>query len=176
MAGTVIYLGWPSRAHLQRPTRTCNRDGQPRRRRPPGPTPIRPYSVFLQAGFTVPEVSPPPRCALTAPFHPYPTEHFTRASPRRRATAWRYNFCGTFPRITPGGRYPPPCPAESGLSSPAHPSQDAGGDRPANSSPPSNESLPDEDVKRLRKRRARDLKVLDLRSHWRQPDDAGYGI
>jgi len=26
-------------------------------------------------------------------------------------------LCGTFPRVTPGGRYPPPRPAESGLSS-----------------------------------------------------------
>ena len=29
----------------------------------------------------------------------------------------RFVFCGTFPRVTPGGRYPPPCPAEPGLSS-----------------------------------------------------------
>jgi hypothetical protein len=26
-------------------------------------------------------------------------------------------FCGTFPRVSPGGRYPPPCPSVSGLSS-----------------------------------------------------------
>jgi len=26
-------------------------------------------------------------------------------------------FCGTFPRITSGGRYPPPCPMVTGLSS-----------------------------------------------------------
>src|ERR1700709_98918 len=26
-------------------------------------------------------------------------------------------FCGTFPRVSPGGRYPPPCPVVSGLSS-----------------------------------------------------------
>src|SRR5690606_33931639 len=39
------------------------------------------------------------------PFHPY------RPFGRRSA------FCGTFPRVTPGGRYPPPCPVESGLSS-----------------------------------------------------------
>ena len=32
-----------------------------------------PYSVFLRAGFTLPGLSPGPRCALTAPFHPYPT-------------------------------------------------------------------------------------------------------
>jgi len=26
-------------------------------------------------------------------------------------------FCGTFPGVAPGGRYPPPCPMELGLSS-----------------------------------------------------------
>jgi hypothetical protein len=26
-------------------------------------------------------------------------------------------FCGTVPRVTPGGRYPPPCPVEPGRSS-----------------------------------------------------------
>jgi hypothetical protein len=31
----------------------------------------RPYSVLLQAGLAVPSPSPGPRCALTAPFHPY---------------------------------------------------------------------------------------------------------
>src|SRR5699024_7735905 len=29
----------------------------------------------------------------------------------------RFAFCGTFPRVTPGGRYPPPCPVEPGRSS-----------------------------------------------------------
>jgi hypothetical protein len=42
----------------------------------------------------------------------------------------RFAFCGTVPRVTPGGRYPPPCPSEPGPSSggfphavarPAHP-------------------------------------------------------
>ena len=32
-------------------------------------------------------------------------------------TARRSVFCGTVPRVTPGGRYPPPCSVESGLSS-----------------------------------------------------------
>jgi hypothetical protein len=30
-----------------------------------------PYLVLLQAGFTLRGLSPAPRCALTAPFHPY---------------------------------------------------------------------------------------------------------
>ena len=43
--------------------------------------------------------------SLTPPFHPY------------QDRSWRFAFCGTVPRVTPGGRYPPPCPVESGLSS-----------------------------------------------------------
>jgi len=34
------------------------------------PTP--PYLVLLRAGFCLPPTLPPARCALTAPFHPYP--------------------------------------------------------------------------------------------------------
>ena len=34
--------------------------------------------------------------------------------------AGRSAFCGTFPRVTPGGCYPPPCPVEPGLSSAGH--------------------------------------------------------
>ena len=32
----------------------------------------RPYSVLLPVGFTLPPLLPDARCALTAPFHPYP--------------------------------------------------------------------------------------------------------
>ncbi|GIR96880.1 MAG: hypothetical protein CM15mP100_1000 [Alphaproteobacteria bacterium] len=32
-----------------------------------------PYMVLLRMGFTMPGLSPDPRCALTAPFHPYQT-------------------------------------------------------------------------------------------------------
>ncbi len=45
------------------------------------------------------------RWSLTPPFHPY------------RSFDAAVIFCGTFPRVTPGGRYPPLCSAESGLSS-----------------------------------------------------------
>jgi len=31
----------------------------------------RPYLVLLPVGFTLPAMLPSPRCALTAPFHPY---------------------------------------------------------------------------------------------------------
>lgn len=37
-----------------------------------------PYLVLLQMGFAVPSMLPCPRCALTAPFHPYPV------TPKRR--------------------------------------------------------------------------------------------
>jgi hypothetical protein len=64
--------------------------------------------VLLPVGFTLPIWSPRLRCALTAPFHPYLDDE----SPRR------YFFCGTVPVLADGGRYPPPCPVEPGLSSP----------------------------------------------------------
>ena len=34
---------------------------------------------------------------------------------------WRFVLCGTVPRVTPGGCYPPPCPVEPGPSSAAYP-------------------------------------------------------
>jgi len=45
----------------------------------------RPYSVLHPMGFTVPALLPGPRCALAAPFRPYP------------AKARRNPFCGTLP-------------------------------------------------------------------------------
>ena len=84
---------------------------------------------------------PPARCALTAPFHPYPP---SPSALRPRASAWqaptpsregnlscravargakrrdeggRYIFCATFLRVAPTGCYPAHCPAEFGLSS-----------------------------------------------------------
>ncbi|PVY78816.1 hypothetical protein C8D92_10118 [Tamilnaduibacter salinus] len=51
---------------------------------------------------------PATRCALTAPFHPYPIT----------AVTGRYPFCCTFRRLAPPRRYLAPCPMEPGLSSP----------------------------------------------------------
>ena len=56
----------------------------------------RPYSVLLPVGFAVPPLLPKARCALTAPFRPYPAE------------AGRYDFCGTFPEVIFAGHYPAP--------------------------------------------------------------------
>jgi len=68
-----------------------------------------PYSVLLPVGFTVPPPLPEARCALAAPFLPYPSE------------AGRYAFCGTVP--DPGKPGPPGVTRhrgsmEPGLSSP----------------------------------------------------------
>ena len=57
---------------LERPTRWL-RTGRPR-------TP--PYLALLRAGFCLPPTLPPARCALTAPFHPYPSTRRLRASLR----------------------------------------------------------------------------------------------
>jgi len=64
----------------------------------------RPYLVLLQVGFALPGPLPVPRCALTAPFHPYRGDR-DRSPGRRR----RFVFCGTFPGVAPAGRYPAPC-------------------------------------------------------------------
>src|SRR5215472_65502 len=69
-------------------------------------TPRRPYSVLLPVGFAVPPALPQARCALTAPFHPY-----RGPSALGRGREWaprRFVFCGTFPGVTPAGRYPAP--------------------------------------------------------------------
>jgi hypothetical protein len=54
-----------------------------------------PYLVLLPAGLAMPVMLPPPRWALTPPFHRYLRE-------RRQS-----DLCGAFPRVSPGGRYPP---------------------------------------------------------------------
>jgi hypothetical protein len=52
-------------------------------------------------------VLPPTRCALTAPFHPYP----------RCFQLGRFAFCCTFRGLAPPRRYLAPRPPEPGLSS-----------------------------------------------------------
>jgi hypothetical protein len=42
---------------------------------------------------------------------------FTLTNAPRKRRAWRSVFCGTFPRVAPGGCCPPPCPVEPGPSS-----------------------------------------------------------
>ena len=80
-----------------------------RRANPRGSIRSSPCLVLLPVGFALPVLSPEPRCALTAPFHPY------REAPCEAAR--RFVFCGTVPVLADGGCYPPPCPVEPGLSS-----------------------------------------------------------
>ena len=63
-----------------------------------------PYLVLLRVGFTMPPALQPKRCALTAPFHPYPGARLGRqinsggpAQGRPHNEGWprRYLFCGT---------------------------------------------------------------------------------
>ena len=95
---------------LSRPTRTAIRKR----------ITCRPYLVLLPVGLAMPFLLPDPRCALTAPFQPYssspfrapPQQAFCKACPGIAATCsgdGRYNFCGAFPRVAPGGCYPSPC-------------------------------------------------------------------
>jgi hypothetical protein len=121
---------------VKQPTRKL-RTGHPR---------ALPYLVLLRAGFCLPPTLRPARCALTAPFHPYPPPpsalrprawarpahlgfapleaSIIRSLPRRSSEArsaesegGRYIFCATFLQVTLTGRYPAHCPAEFGLSS-----------------------------------------------------------
>jgi hypothetical protein len=63
----TIHLGRSS------PTASCNQPGRRAGKRAPMRfrTSCRPYSVLLPVGFALPSALPRPRCALTAPFHPY---------------------------------------------------------------------------------------------------------
>jgi hypothetical protein len=80
-----------------------------------------PYLVLLRVGFALPATLLARRCALTAPFHPYPgvaTEavcflwHFpSKNLPLLRKLRARMGH-------SPPGRYPAHCSAEFGLSSP----------------------------------------------------------
>lgn len=60
----------------------------------------RPYSVLLPVGFAMPAPLPEPRCALTAPFHPYPPMQL--ALPRR-AVRSLWHFPWGRPRRTLSG-------------------------------------------------------------------------
>ena len=91
---TAIPLGPSS------PTGSSSQPGSLGRENPGAPlgVPRDPYLALLLAGLAVPPTLPPARWALTPPFHPCPpAEAFGRS-----------DLCGAFPRVTPGGRYPPP--------------------------------------------------------------------
>ena len=99
---------------IERPTRRLGRAVRPPPARCRAWQWAPPYLVLLRAGFCLPPVLPPARCALTAPFHPYPS---TRVRLAPDARSGRYVFCATVLQVTLTGRYPAHCPAEFGLSS-----------------------------------------------------------
>ncbi len=78
---TVIPLGRASLRGSSDLPGSCDAPSQ--HVRPPKRT-LLPYLVLLHVGFSLPPPLLAARCALTAPFHPYP------------ACAGRYVFCGTF--------------------------------------------------------------------------------
>ena len=82
----------------------------------------RPYSVLLPVGFALPPLLPEARCALTAPFHPYPQMqavcslwHFPWGHPRRALPATVVPRSPDFPRVLAHPRPPDPL-AESALA------------------------------------------------------------
>src|SRR5580765_9022966 len=92
-------------------TGSSNRPGSIRR------AVLLPYLVLLRAGFCLPPMLPPARCALTAPFHPYPPSlaslsvgELRRASPggpahrSAKREGGRYIFCATFLQVALTGR------------------------------------------------------------------------
>src|SRR5262249_30187305 len=83
-----------------------------------------PYLVLLRAGFCLPPVLPRARCALTAPFHPYPSTRFALACEPRSG---RYLFCATSPSSCPDRELPGalPCGVRTFLSAFVH--KDEGG-------------------------------------------------
>ena len=81
-----------------------------------------PYLVLLRVGFTMPRSLLAGRCALTAPFHPYPAKRggmFSVALSVERPckTPRHVKRVSGAPRRRPPGRYPAHCSAEFGLSS-----------------------------------------------------------
>ena len=86
------------------PARTRSRSGRAAK--------FPPYLVLLRVGFTMPPPLPSERCALTAPFHPYPR------SVRNAGGIFSVALAVSRPSRRDPGRYPAHCPAEFGLSSP----------------------------------------------------------
>jgi hypothetical protein len=91
----TIHLGLPL------PTTSCGLPGSSG-----GQPSNAPCLTLLRVGFAEPPRSP---WALVV--------SYTTVSPLPPVARRRSVFCGTFPRVTPGGCCPPPCPVEPGLSS-----------------------------------------------------------
>ncbi len=100
---TAIHLG--CRCRQPRAVYPRTRAGSPRTsaqgRRPTAPLDLAPGGVYLALRVT---------SEAGGLLH----HRFTLTEDR---SPRRFAFCGTVPRVTPGGRYPPPCPVEPGRSS-----------------------------------------------------------
>ena len=96
---------------------------QPTRRLRTGRPQTPPYLVLLRAGFCLPPMLPPARCALTAPFHHY----LPALTDRRQAVYFLCHFPSGYPaRALPGALpcgvrtfLPPPLFASRGRPAPA---------------------------------------------------------
>ena len=113
---------WDCRYRQPRAVYPRARAGRPQtlaqEQRPPGHGSL---LTLLRVGFTEPPGSP--RALVVS---------YTTVSPLPPANRGRSVFCGTIPRVTPGRRYRPPCPAEPGPSStPPGDQADAAAARPA---------------------------------------------
>lgn len=102
---------------LKQPTRTLQ--GDPPLHVPKGRA-QHPYAALLRVGFTMRALLPRPRCALTAPFHPYlcpkgPSAvcslwHFPYGYPRRALPATLGSWSPDFPRCINNAAARPPGP------------------------------------------------------------------
>ena len=101
----VIYLVLPLPGGIVRPTR--GRGRAPSSEEPEASL----YLALLREGLASIPARAGTWCALTAPFHPC-------LWPERARAHRRCRLCGAFRRLAAPGRYPAPCPMESGLSSP----------------------------------------------------------
>src|SRR4051794_32941119 len=97
--------------HLQQPTRELGRAALERSRERWSPTVLlglAPRGVYRASAVT---------CGAGGLLHHRFTLTRTPTNQKVHRSRWRSVLCGTVPRVTPGGRYPPRCPVESGLSS-----------------------------------------------------------
>src|SRR3954452_10676985 len=97
--------------HLQQPTRELGRAALERSRGRWSPTVLlglAPRGVYRASAVT---------CGAGGLLHHRFTLTRTPTNQKIHRSRWRSVLCGTVPRVAPGGRYPPRCPVESGLSS-----------------------------------------------------------
>ena len=79
------------------------------------------YLTLLRVGFTVPSMLPSKRCALTAPFHPYPSP----PEGKKRAVYFLWHFPWDYPHSAL--RSTLPCGVRTFLPDPVHSGRDRGG-------------------------------------------------